>query len=104
MLYDKKLDKQIKADPFKLSTFVSWLETMPPNGRYRFDNCSGHCLIDQYITAVGIEDKDHAYRRTCIALFGTESDGWPNQRVAALDPQTFGGALKRARNLLTTEK
>jgi hypothetical protein len=91
MLYDPKWEQQTKADPFKIETLIAWLEKQPADCRYDFDNCDGECLFGLYYTAMGLkwwdEYLEKHFDHTAIAC------GWP---------ETFGGALERARAFQVT--
>jgi hypothetical protein len=101
MLFDPKWE--VKADPFSLLDFISWLETKSPGARYDFDNCQGECLMGQYMAARGRDwvygpiDCKTPYWQSCLEVFdGDVSDG---AHVLAGYPRTFGGALERARSV-----
>jgi hypothetical protein len=104
MLYDPKWE--VKADPFSLPHFIAWLERQPPERMYDFHNCTGGCLIGQYIASFPDGQYIASFPRVgyvvaCLRLFGTDSLGKPNQDIAYEYPRTFGAALERARNLLS---
>lgn len=95
MLYDKRWE--ITADPLSLESLVAWLETMPPRGRYDFNNCRGGCLYGLYMRHHGISwaesggcsSRDSGQERAdfCAKVY---------DKVACETPWTFGSALKRA--------
>lgn len=96
MLYDKRWDAKVKADPHTLESLIAWLEKQPAAKRYQFMNCSGRCLYGQYLEAMGhsyeAETKLWSGRRYLFRSFVYEE-------IAGLYPCTFGAALARARAL-----
>lgn len=105
MLYDPKWNQPSLRD------FIGWLETHDPAKRYRYDDNCGGCLVGQYMKARGIEwnyrymPEPSSYGMVVNKLFGDDPVhvGYLNPRgrgereVLAATPQTFGGALKRAK-------
>jgi hypothetical protein len=86
MLYDKRWE----ADPLKLETLISWLELQPSDKLYCYSNMKD-CLIAQYGAAHGRQwDNLTNVDLTFMGFFS----------IASNEPQTFGGALERARKLL----
>ena len=53
MLYDKRRD--VKAEPFALTSLVAWLEKQPDDEAYDY-NCNGKCLLSQYFIAHGFKN------------------------------------------------
>lgn len=115
MLYDKRWDKpEVKADP-SLGDLISWLETRDAKARYPFWECSGLCLLGQYMADRGIDwtgSPDSAggdwtkssYRQVAEKIFGSATALRPTPfDVLSNRPHTFGGALKRARTLLKSQ-
>lgn len=107
MLYDPKWEMPVKIEP-SLAHFIAWLETKDPKAKYSFWECEGRCLLGQYMAEIGIpwtgapdsaagDWGKSSFARTARQIFG---DG-PNVRFNVLSqrPNTFGGALKRARAL-----
>lgn len=97
MLYDPKWDG------ISLKSLIGWLETMPEEGTYNFNDCNGCCLIGQYMHAMGIAWEGAPARATgdwtdsSYAKVGWKLFGYMNPlRVAADKPHTFGAALERA--------
>ena len=93
---------EVKADPFTLEDFISWLETMPAERSYSFSCAGGGCLMGQYMAARGRfwgtlpEESCSEYWKSCEEVFGDPF----NVGTLALHPQTFGAALTRAREAL----
>lgn len=89
MPYDKRWDRQTKADPFSLEGLIAWLEKQPADKTYNFSNCQGLCLLSQYLTASG---KKWGFD------YGPLIEKAPAvEPVAMTEPWTFGAALERAR-------
>lgn len=97
MLYDTRWDKT-KTDPLSLESLIAWLETMPADKTYCY-NDSGNCLFHQYLTAMGEQN---------ISVAGTH---WYDGReifhlpenfilIPVRAPHTFGAALERAKAAL----
>jgi hypothetical protein len=100
MLYDPKWKAPAEA-PAKpqpsVQGFIAWLETKNPRGRYEYWNCQGHCLIGQYVNAIGLRwDRDSGPGRD---WWYSHPDAEPLLDVSAEEPHTFGAALKRVRAL-----
>jgi len=106
MLYDPKWEKKIETKP-SLTGFISWLETMDPQGTYNFNDCRGACLVGQYMVFIGVpwgdtpSDpnagtwKNTNYARVAEQVFGQRT--WPELQA---QPWTYGAALKRCRATL----
>lgn len=85
MLYDPKWEGPSPA------SFVAWLENKNPKEGYDFNNCRGGCLLGQYMQYLGIQwtsGDDPNYFKVARAL-------GPHTYYASTNPQTFGAALKR---------
>ncbi len=88
-----------KPDIYALPTLIAWLETMPIDEEYNWNNCQGACLIGQYMAAQGIgwyeklNGRSDAYSAFCDL---THVDWSP---IALRRPWTFGAALARAKAL-----
>ncbi len=109
MLYNKDWDKKSKV--VSLADFIGWLEEQPPAKPYSYDDTHGHCLVGQYMAARGIEwnyilrPEESHYGKVIHQLFGDDPKmagylfprGAGERDVLATRPQTFGGALKRAK-------
>lgn len=101
MLYDPKWEVQAKPDVLSFESLIAWLETMPADKAYEYDNCRGGCLYGLYMAhhnieweksgACGTDDSGPARTGFCERVYAT---------VAARRPWTFGAALKRARAAL----
>lgn len=98
MLYDTRWDAKIKTDPLTFESLIAWLEKMPADGAYNYEDCSGKCLYGLYMAAHGIAWEESG---ACSQL-----DSGPERatfcdlvyaKVAASRPWTFGAALDRAR-------
>jgi hypothetical protein len=92
MLYDKRWDRKTELEycGITLSGFIGWLESMPADGWYDYSN-PRRCATGQYWAHIG-GSADHAPN-------SFDPDGhWLNDIVSP-KPNTFGGALKRARRL-----
>jgi len=94
MLYDPKWQRQ--SDPAALTSLIAWLETMPPNGEYDWENCDGECLIGVYGAATGLGAKWHDVHS---AYFERDE-----LHIASDTPWTFGAALDRARATLASQR
>jgi hypothetical protein len=85
MLYDPKWAKP------KLPTvedLISWLETMPAHGTYRWLSLHD-CALCQYCNARGYRIENGDYRHIAQKL--------EMENVAGKSPHTFGAMLERAR-------
>ena len=76
------------------SGFIAWLQRQPPEAAYNFMDCSGNCLIGQYLGSLGI---GWVSGHTLHTPFYRSL-----QYVAVRTPHTFGAALKRAEKALKT--
>jgi hypothetical protein len=87
MLYDPRWE--VKTKKPSLAGFIAWLETKNPRERYNFQNCDGHCAVDQYYASVGID----------VVGRGIPSprELWGDLNRIASRYRTFGGLLKAAR-------
>lgn len=97
MLYDPKWETKTKPDVFSLESLIAWLETMPADGTYNYNNCDGGCLLDLYLaTATGKRSRPDpkTHWKTC-------GGGENYLFIGRTKPQTFGAALSRARALST---
>jgi hypothetical protein len=92
MLYDPKWEAPTKINLFTLPSLIAWLEKQPPRARYDFWDCEGKCLLDRYVAGIGLRRTYSNY--TKASAFGSE--------IACTKPWTFGAALKRAREELTS--
>lgn len=89
MLYDKRWDAKVKADPFSLESLIAWLEKQNPAKRYDYID-SSNCVIAQYLKACGAAEYD-------LAPSELERLGWLDIARWGSEPETFGAALARAR-------
>jgi hypothetical protein len=98
MLYDPKWEAETnKPELWTPRHLIAWLETMPPEKEYCYTS-NGHCLLAQYLMAHGwpkpaldsiyADDLTTRARRKLPEHFND---------IAIWHPQTFGGALARAR-------
>jgi hypothetical protein len=80
-----------------LDSFIDWLESKPPLGRYDFNNCKGECLLGQYMAYCGIEWT--VIGPELLAYADTADKIFPNTDCHVLFefPWTYGAALKRAK-------
>jgi hypothetical protein len=93
---------ETKPDVFSLRGFLAWVEKMPREGEYDFVDCSGGCLIHQYLKASGVANplsNDNYLRMNDISV----RDDCFGLSVACLHPRTFGAAADRARAMLAKE-
>lgn len=88
MLYDPKWEIG------SLCSVIAWLEKQPPQESYQWI-FPQHCLMGQYFRAMGVPEDDIRDRS-----LASTSEGSPLNKVALIDPFTFGAALKRARAAL----
>lgn len=70
--------------------FTAWLETKDPNEGYSFSDGCGACLMGQYMASKGVEWDFGRYMNYVDTVLGGEVS------VLSAEPQTMGGALKRA--------
>lgn len=85
-----------KPDVFSLAGLIAWLETMPGAARYDYEDCSGACLLAQYLQHHNEWPKyDFCKAYGHMADIGG-ADVLQNS-VAAPKPWTYGAALARAR-------
>jgi hypothetical protein len=98
MLYDPKWEAETKPGVFSLQSLIAWLEKMPANETYCYLD-HGRCLLGQYFSAMGFENAQvfsdglcHGPRRENQTPYPREFDS-----IALHWAQTFGAALKRAR-------
>jgi hypothetical protein len=90
MLYDKRWDKETELEyrGVTLSGFIAWLETMPADGWYDYNN-PRRCAARQYMAYIGLTD----------VIGGFEQAGYWLNHIVSVTPNTFGGALARAKQL-----
>lgn len=101
MLYalDDEERRQAAIDNSSLEDFVAWLEKQPADEAYKYT--SHNCCLVQYMETKGYVFGEGMYGRFAIKLFG---DIWQNEGVVLVTkPQTFGGALDRAKTLLNKQ-
>lgn len=105
MLYDKRWEKpEIKADPLSLESMIVWLEGMPADDPYDYDNCGGKCLYGLYMAAHGVAwEKSGACSSFDSGKERADFCAYVYVSVAANSPWTFGAALTRARAALLVE-
>jgi hypothetical protein len=81
------------APPAILPGLASWLETQNPTTTYQFRDVTGNCLLGHYAKATGEDWRALHRQATGTAWYGRVCTGvW--------GPETYGEALKRARNML----
>lgn len=98
MLYDPKWEKKDRVfDKVSLRDFVGWLETMPANETYNFTDPFG-CALAQYLQARGCSMMESSIEFGPVPQ--PTDDGYWLAEIVRQQPQTFGGALKRARAAL----
>jgi len=98
MLYNESTGKRpVQADVFSLDSLIAWLETMPADRVYCYDD-SGKCLHAQYFAALG-SPAEHLGNVTVIFSGNPETFYIPEafREIAITSPWTFGAALARAR-------
>ena len=103
-LEDKTVNPGVKVevDPFSLEALIAWLEKQDPAEPYSNANahlgCKG-CVFARYAAHLGYPDGPEGYS-SLLKDWGT----WPDDPYWAVSvdyPFTLGGALQRARNLLS---
>lgn len=100
MLYDKRWDKpEVKADPFSLESFISWLEMQPPGKWYAWDE-AGSCLLGQWCESNGLEGLDIRNKSLELAQWTNGNEVFAEAALGDLNRCTFGAALERARTVL----
>jgi hypothetical protein len=85
------------AAPPSLRGLVAWLETKDPATRYVWERYD-HCLIGRYLHETTGEREPWSRIEYADVVGG---DG-PYGRVAYVEPHTYGAALARAKQELTT--
>jgi hypothetical protein len=93
MLYNPQW--KVRTAPFSLENLIAWLETQPQEKSYNWHDCSGRCLIGQWVRSLGAIGDGWAKAYNTVA---------PSIRheIAMPIPHTFGAALMRARKLAVT--
>lgn len=101
MLFDPKWE--VKADPFSLESLIAWLEKMPVDGEYSWDDGT-ECLLGQWLRTLDpkIECKFNTGNLYLYEVHGQPVDLAKFETIAKLhyDRDTFGAALERARKML----
>ncbi len=98
MLYDPKWERKTQANPLDLCEFIAWLEGQEPSAPYDYWDREGNCLVGQYMRHCGLDWSDPIARTSLMVAFNRiASDG-------GYRDYTFGGALKRARAALATNR
>lgn len=102
----KSPQTEVKVDPYSLPALVAWLEKQPAGTAYDYYCKEGTCLLDQYIKSVTGRDSRPTELHTKICSTGAKGQDklLPYFFIAQTHPQTFGGALARARSLLPEGK
>lgn len=110
MLFDPKWEAGTKADPLSLAGLIAWLEKQPADRSYNYD-CTGSCLIAQYLTAQGFAiysvgpfdfyfgEAPNLQMHPLPADFNSIALASRNMFGGASLAMTFGAALDRARAL-----
>ncbi len=93
MLYDPKWETKTKPDIYAIETMIAWLEKHPAEKTYKFIDCQGGCLIDQYLKAHNPEWTNDLY------VPFVHKTKWDFDVAYYAGQHTFGAALKRARKL-----
>lgn len=98
MLYNPKWQKpEVKADPFSLESFISWLENQPAEIGYDWEDISG-CVVCEYLRDV--KDWDEPSEMVLFdRVFAPGTSEY--DEVCGSAPWTFGAALDRARKALS---
>jgi hypothetical protein len=104
MLYNKDWENtHIKADPFSLESLIAWLETMPADATYSWDDGS-ECMLGQWLRTIDpkVECKFDTGNLYLYEVLGGRVDLSSFEKIARLDYDwdTFGAALDRARKSL----
>ena len=81
-------------DNLALSSFIEWLEKQPPRKRYEYLD-RYKCVVAQYAISCGLTDY--------WDMPAVPRVDW-NYEIAGPHPNTFGGALKRARTMLAEQE
>lgn len=105
MLYDKRWDKKITADPFSLEALIAWLEMRPADEVYPFFDIYG-CVMCQFRQAQGQATPwltRGAYTGPFDRGLGEADTVNRYHAVAGTAPFTFGAALSRARAILSKD-
>ena len=92
------------ADPNKLESLIAWLEQQPAKGTYDFVD-PNNCLLCQYYRAVGVPvySVDPGYYTIEIGKTVTLPRHFNEIANGGREPETFGAALKRAREALASQ-
>lgn len=102
MLYNPNWKPETKPDVFSLESLIAWLETMPGDGVYCY-NDNGGCMLARYFI-------EHGFSRISVGGHSVTIDGdWqllPDSfaNIPVEYPRTFGAALARARSALEAQK
>lgn len=98
MLFDPKWEAKTRPDVFSLPSFIGWLEKQNPRKRYDFMDCEGACLLGQYMASVGESWSPARYSEIAESI----CSGYRGFTfyIGVESPRTFGGALRRAREVL----
>lgn len=99
MLYDPKWEVEVKADPFKLETLISWAEKQPADKAYDF--WCHRCYLGQYFEAHGFQIDMIGTGNVTFTGHGARPLPPHFNRIAQSEPHTFGAALARARKALS---
>lgn len=75
--------------------FKAWLETKNPDEKYNFSDGCGECLMGQFMSHKGVKWDFGIYVGYINTVLGED-----NISVLSAEPQTFGGALKRVKELV----
>ena len=102
MLFDPTWEATTKPAVFSLDGLVAWLETMPADKRYNYEDCSGECLYGQYMTVHGIPWKEsgHFHFDDAPETLPAKFCDLVYAKVACFMPHTFGAALERAGSVM----
>src|SRR6266404_2628612 len=101
VLFDPTWEATTKPAVFSLEGLIAWLETMPADKRYNYEDCSGECLYGQYMTSHGIPwDESGHFESDVAKTLPAKFCNLVYSKVACFMPHTFGAALERARDTL----
>lgn len=90
MLYDPKWEAPVKVEPYSIEGLIAWLEKQPADTEYDWPDTHG-CLACKYLEGIGRRELREG---TLGSVF---KNNWTYHQVCAVEPWTFGAALKRAR-------
>jgi hypothetical protein len=98
-----EIPNETKPEVFSLEGLRDWLTKQNPAMKYKYYDCSGGCLIGQYLIARTGKSffNGRQYGEGCIPL---DAVPFEMRQVSLRKPCTFGDALSRCKDAIAARK